>query len=224
VLYVYAIADSPPSGGLLGLGGSPLRTLGDGPFAVVSEHREPSMEAKADHLLAHEGVVEALMAESAILPVRFGTTLPDDAAVHALLRDRRDEFRSALANVRGAVELGVSAFGVEARGAEFPEPVGARMGAVSGPGTAYMLERLARVRQDERISEQVHEPLRALARDSRSTVDADEPRQLRAAYLVDRERVAEFEASVEQLEDDLDATIVCTGPWPPYSFSSVTPR
>jgi cytochrome c biogenesis protein CcdA len=41
---------------------------------------------------------------------------------------------------------------------------------------------------------------------------------LRAADLVDRERVDEFVAEVERIRlDKSDLAILCTGPWPPYS-------
>jgi hypothetical protein len=44
------------------------------------------------------------------------------------------------------------------------------------------------------------------------------------AYLVDRGRVREFVAMVEQLDDRLDdVELVCTGPWPPYSFAEGAP-
>jgi hypothetical protein len=45
------------------------------------------------------------------------------------------------------------------------------------------------------------------------------PELLRAAYLVDRREVPRFRATVERLQSaHPDAAILCTGPWPPYSF------
>ena len=44
------------------------------------------------------------------------------------------------------------------------------------------------------------------------------------AYLVDRARVDEFVALAAQLGDGLDdVELVCTGPWPPYSFAEGAP-
>jgi hypothetical protein len=38
---------------------------------------------------------------------------------------------------------------------------------------------------------------------------------------VDRDRVDAFRERVDELAEELeDATITCTGPWPPYSFSA----
>jgi hypothetical protein len=66
----------------------------------------------------------------------------------------------------------------------------------------------------------VHEPLAALARDS----VLGEPREgerLRAAYLVDRAAVpqcVELVGALERRHSDL--ALLCTGPWPPYSFTA----
>ena len=63
----------------------------------------------------------------------------------------------------------------------------------------------------------VHTALAALARDSRERA-GDEP--LRAAYLVGHDDVEGFVARVRELQDEHpELAILCTGPWPPYSFA-----
>jgi hypothetical protein len=43
---------------------------------------------------------------------------------------------------------------------------------------------------------------------------------MRFAYLVDRARLGEFTAVVEQLDRGMpEVELVCTGPWPAYSFA-----
>ena len=47
---------------------------------------------------------------------------------------------------------------------------------------------------------------------------------MRCAYLVDRELVEDFTASLRRLDQQLrDVELVCTGPWPPYSFAEAVP-
>jgi len=42
---------------------------------------------------------------------------------------------------------------------------------------------------------------------------------LRAAYLVERPVVARFGSRVQRLQaEHPEAAVLCTGPWPPYSF------
>jgi hypothetical protein len=58
-----------------------------------------------------------------------------------------------------------------------------------------------------------------LARASRQRA-ADSPSEpLRAAYLVDRNRIEQFALEVAGLQESRpDLRLLCTGPWPPYSF------
>jgi len=66
----------------------------------------------------------------------------------------------------------------------------------------------------------LHQRLVSLARDAvTAPVDGD-GEVLRAAYLVDRGRVGEFQAAVARLQaDHQDLGLLLTGPWPPYSFT-----
>jgi hypothetical protein len=83
-----------------------------------------------------------------------------------------------------------------------------------------MLSRLERMRSGERLAAAIHAPLAALSREATWRLDHSEPRRLIAAYLVDRARVERFSAQVAELEQEHGIAIVCTGPWPPYSFVS----
>ena len=68
-----------------------VRTIrGDTLAAVVGtappiDFRALSREDAVRYLLAHQRVVESVMRTSAALPVKFGTTLPDEAAVVGML-------------------------------------------------------------------------------------------------------------------------------------------
>jgi hypothetical protein len=140
-----------------------LRAIPAGGLAAVVGPSSRS-DATADSLWRHEELVQALMADRDVLPVRYGTRFADDEDVAQAVAARRSTLTAALDHVRGAVEL-----------------------SVHGP-------------------EDVQHELRAMARDCVDRVG-------RAAYLVDRGEVEAFRARVAELG------AVCTGPWPPYSFS-----
>ena len=215
VLYVYGISDSPKAPPVLGLRDAPLSVSGqDGLFAVWSEHDDVPFEADETTLWEHERVVEALLELGTVLPMRFGSSVRDRDALVGLLAERRAEFEIALERVRGAVEIGVRAL----IRAESSEPTPALVGA-DRPGTAYMLSRLNDEKRSAAIAARIHEPLVALSRASASrktSLSGD----VNTAYLVAREDVDPFRATVEKLDDAVEyATIVCTGPWPPYSFT-----
>ena len=218
MLYLYAItgpADPPP--GALGLRDAPLRAVWeDGLCAVVSEHAELQLEASEEDLWAHESAVEALMEQGPVLPMRLGSIVLDEAAARQTLRSRAEEFEAGLERVLGAVELGVRAT-LDISPEEAPE----RPATGAGPGTRYMLGRLAVERDSAEIVRLVHQPLSELARESTRRLRSKPQPTLNGSYLVDRDQVDRFRSRVEELERELDsATIVCTGPWPPYSFAS----
>lgn len=171
-------ADAPPA--------APVRLVraqGLGALCAAAS----SEPADTDALWRHEEIVEGLMAERTLLPIRFGTRVADEDEAAAVLAERRDEFVAALAHVRGAVELAVRV-----------QPSGA-------PGALD-------------AEHAVHGPLRALARDTAIRPGDD---LFRAAYLVDRGMTGSFVRTVRRLQErNPGLAVLCTGPWPPYSFAN----
>ena len=204
MIWIYAIGDrpdAPPRG--RGLAGAPLEGVREGDLvAVVSRHDEAP--APLENLWAHEQVVEEAMEERTVLPARFGTTLEDDAALRAVLAERQEEFLAALARVRGRLEVGIRAV----KPAEAPT-------APAATGRDYVEAKL----RNGRSATTVHEALAGLAVDAARRP----PRPgevLRAAYLIDAPALAGFRATVERLQQEhAGMSILCTGPWPPYSFA-----
>jgi len=220
VLYVYAITDSVHPPARAGLQGASPRVLGRrAPFAVVSDHEDLPPQPSEEDLWRHERVIEELMEHSTVLPMRFGSNVADEVKLEAILDERRREFEALIEGLRGAVELGVRA--------QLPaverEPAGTAAVAVGegGPGGAYLLERVNRQRRDADAIARIHEPLAMLARRSTRSAGGLSSGIFKGAYLVDCNRVEVFRARVDELASEVDgARIVCTGPWPPYSFSS----
>jgi Gas vesicle synthesis protein GvpL/GvpF len=184
--------DTPPE--------PPLRTIRcDGLSVVCAPAREG--EADAEALWQREEQLERLMESRDLLPVRFGTVVADENAAVAAIAPRGEALARALDRVRGAVEVSVRA--VAQRPSETP----------AAGGAEYLRERVA----EERVARRVHEPLAALARDS---VLLDGPEALRAAYLVERGGVGRFVELFRELQrEHPELAVVCTGPWPPYSFT-----
>jgi len=222
MIWAYAVCDHPdlPLPRRRGLAQAPLEGIRqDGLLAVVSQHTHVPGDPALDALWAHERVVERLMADRAVLPLRFGTKLPDVESVRATLAARYDEFLLTLEKVRGRVELGVRAMAS-------PQPDGAAAAVVtpqpaSTPqtGRSYLFDKLARGHRNEHEAGAVHDPLAAMAVASRRSRSQSDDEVLRAAYLVQRADVARFRMLVQRLQQQQpELAILCTGPWPPYSF------
>ena len=186
----------------------PLVAVSSGKLsALCAPAGDPDEQLTADALWRREAVIEELMATRDLLPVRYGTRVADEAAAVDALAERRDELEAGLARVRGAVELAVRIHG---DGPE-PEP------SAEASGREYLRARIGRTHAATRL----HEPLAALARDSVVQPGAE---LLRAAYLVERDAVGAFVARVQELQREHPAlAVLCTGPWPPYSFAAPKP-
>jgi hypothetical protein len=205
---VYGIAqrDDVPIEGC-GLQQQPLRGVHAGELvAVVSDHHDAPGRT-VETLWEYEQTVERIARLHPIVPARFGGVLNDDEAVAEMVQSRHEALLAALGKTRGAVELALRATWQQP-----PEPD-------SHTGTSYMRTRLE-LRQRARAVADELTPLGKLSRSSRCELPARPQQSLRCAYLVDREAVADFTASVEQLDQRLPGVdLVCTGPWPPYSFA-----
>jgi Gas vesicle synthesis protein GvpL/GvpF len=216
-LLVYGIVQTGDVDGFgRGLDNRPLFGITEGPLeAIVSDHDGRAPEPSAAALRDYERTVRGLMDRGTILPAQFGSVLPDGDAIRGLLRSRRRDLLSRLRQVRGAVEIGLRAsWREDANVALDPRPPS---------GTSYLRERLELRQSARRVASEL-DPLTALARGSRRALAPRPDLPVLDAYLVDRGRVREFVALVEQLDDRLDdVELVCTGPWPPYSFAEGAP-
>jgi hypothetical protein len=208
VIALYAITDHPtPPVAELG----PVRVVASGDLAAVCG---PVIEGEvtASVLWQHEQIVEALMDDRDVLPVRYGTRLRDEAAAAQTLQDNHARFAATLETVRGAVELALRVFpGGDAPASEpSSEPT---------TGTEYLRARARSAAKEADATAAVHEPLARVAR-AVTVAQGHRPGELlRAAYLVDRGVTESFSARVREIQDDNpQLRITCTGPWPPYSF------
>lgn len=213
MIALYAITDhpTPPVPGI-----GVMHVVASGRLAAVCGP-VVTREVTADALWQHEQIVESLMADRDVLPVRYATCVPDDAAAAQALEDNRAEFAASLETVRGAVELAVRVF----RAGEAVAPPALSPEAMTG--TDYLRGRARSAAEESDATAIVHEPL---VRASRAATIARVNRPgelLRTAYLVDRGATASFLARVQRIQEgNPQLKIICTGPWPAYSFTSFT--
>jgi hypothetical protein len=212
VIHLYAIVDE--LGALperAGVDDAPLeqRRIGELEL-VVSRAVDSAGPVTREAVLRHAEVVEELMSRSrAVLPAQFGRAFGDEDELANAVTTKARELARGLRLVRGCVEFGLRVLGSAAGDA-----------APSSSGSEYMRARLAERKRQEQLVDELHEPLARLSR--RARLDRSSPRSLfEAAYLVPVENVDAFRAAVARLETTCpEAAVVCTGPWPPYSFAA----
>ena len=241
--YVYAVIDSASEDiwGAPGIGGaSPVCTLAfDGLGCVVSDYSGEDLGALPKEelvrcLLGHQQVVEHVMRERTVLPVKFGTVLNDTREALDLLSQGRSRFADALASIQDKVEVEVAATWdvgqVLKEISKDKEVVQAREAIGSkGPPTVEDQVRLGQKvktcmdRRRESHRERMMTFLEPLWVDVADNAMVSDQMVMNVAFLVDRSRESELNAAIEQLDglfgNELNFRVI--SPLPPYSFSTV---
>ena len=198
------------------------------------------VEAKAR---AHQGVLEAVLADRVVVPMRFCTIYCSEDGIQQKLRQYYDNFVADLARLEGRQEWGVKVYCDEETLALQVERVSDRVKALreemeaKTEGAAYFLHKKVaeiRAQEVERVSDEhaqrYHDCLSDLAEEVVVTplqgpgAGRKETMILNGAYLVSDERLAAFRTGLERLGEegkDLGFSYEITGPWPPYNFVAV---
>jgi hypothetical protein len=237
VCYVYGVvpSDTRLPEGLTGTGGSPVTLVRHGDVAgAVSEI--PPMEAlgsRAD-LLAHEGVVAALAAETTTLPLRFGAVVTTaDALVEEMLAPHHDWFAGVLDDLTDCREFAI--VGVYEEDAvlrevleEEPEAARLRERVRDLPENATYYDRIAlgelivRALDDKRLvdTEELLRTLQPYAVDVAPREPTSEDTAADLAFLVAKEGQPRFEQAVDDLGHRWAGRIRLRmiGPLAPYDF------
>jgi len=182
------------------------RTIAEISAVVSRASAHPAPGSQRDDVIAHGLVVEALneLAE-AVLPVKFGETFADDEAFAVAAHELLSDLRGRLDRVRGCVEIGVR---VTAAAGD--------LDVTASTGTGYMEAKLASLTEQDAIVTALHGPLERLARDTVVSSSGIHT----AAYLVPRADVGAVQDHVERFASaHPELTVICTGPWAPYSFA-----
>jgi hypothetical protein len=89
-----------------------------------------------------------------------------------------------------------------------------------GDGSEYIRSRAAHAAQIAAAVARLEGDLRALSEDSVVPRLAVDESAYHAAFLVRREAAPAFVSAVDGFAlDHRDAAVLCTGPWPPYTFA-----
>jgi hypothetical protein len=231
MIYVYAVTNQPQQElprqpGLRGQGLSKIicRDLA----AIVSSYDGPAPSPSVDDVWCHEAVIESLMSDSALVPMRFGTLVPSRRHLKVILCRTYPALAKDIERVRGRVEIGLrflSMIDEDTEGDSRPARNAVELPG-TGNGSAYlrrlmMKERrgLARRRSMHGQVRDVYDQLAGHACGGRFDDEAKDLRGYAAAFLVQRDAIAAFRDIVRSAaEANPGIALLCTGPWPPYSF------
>lgn len=237
--YVYGVvrAGCALPGELKGLGGAPVELVEHaGLAALVSAAPTDRPLGTRDDLFAHERVVDGVAASATVLPMRFGGVIERSGVTDELLGEHAATLAAALDELDGHVQYSVKG--------RYERDVVLREVVAADPEIAALRERVQQMPEDAsypdrlRLGELVVAALEGLAqRDGQGVLErlsklatatvprepSDPEQMLDAAFLVNRERAAEFERAVDQVGAELAgrASFKLLGPLAPYDFVDV---
>jgi hypothetical protein len=205
--------------------------------AVVSESPVVEYDSSRRNMMAHTVVLEEVMREFTVLPVRFGTVAPRSEAVEEqVLKRRYGELNGLIEEMEGRVELGLKAIWYEEvifrDIVEENQAIRRLRDSLTGrtaEETYYdrirlgeMVEAGMNKKRDEE-AERILQRLRPLVYKTRANKVITDRMVLNAAFLVDKDHEAEFDQAVQQLDAELGKRLMFkyVGPVPPYNFVNV---
>jgi hypothetical protein len=205
--------------------------------AAVSNSPIVEYDNSRRNMMAHTLVLEEIMTECDILPVRFGTVATSASAIeNQLLAPRYEEFTGLLADMHGRIELGLKAFWHE--GAAFEEVVrdNERIRKLRAALQERSLEETyyERIRLGEEVEKAMNQirardeevilsRLKPFSHKTKTNKIISDRMVLNAAFLVDREDGPAMDEAVKRLDEEFSDRLMFkyVGPVPPYNFVNI---
>ena len=196
----------------------------------------------ANILQAHEYVIDTLMQDMAVVPLKFGTILKDTSAAMQLLQDQEEHFKDLLTKFSGKEEWGVKVY-VDRQALmthiTHTEPRFATQQEQNGHisrGRAYLIERKKAEELKNYVDAQLAQASETIFQTfekdsfeakanttlSQKTTGRKKDMILNAVYLIEKERINDFRQQEKSFIDSysfMNLDIEFSGPWPPYNFT-----
>lgn len=201
----------------------------------ITDYRNKIQQEVVLDLATHQRVIETIMHTYPILPVRFGTVLPDEKVVHHLLRQGSALFNNTLQQIAGKVQFEVMVlWDIQQVFAEIGNNEAvmnlkqqlAGMGAEEAETAKISLGKLVKRLMDQRredIGNILVPALQEVALDSVINPVMDDSMVVNVGLLLDRSETASLNECLNNLDVQFEEKLVFrnVGPLPPHSFATV---
>lgn len=220
--------------GQIGVGEKSVYTIGAGALAfVVSESDREEYIANSVSLGEHERVLETVMKQMTILPMRFGTVASVEKEIILMLKRHHHVFTRALTKLEGKVEVEIEVMWRDMK-TVFDEivetnPKLKRLKVDSGPKRredvimagqiVYQLLQEKKKKETEGIVRQ----LKKYALEFRADSSTADEMIMKGSFLINKVRLPEFDRALDAVDAKAGARMRFKyfGPMPPYSFTSM---
>jgi hypothetical protein len=239
--YVYGIiqASQPKTFGktAIGAAGESVYTVHHGDVAaVVSKTPVFIFDPTRENALAHEHVIETVMTTNTIIPMSFGTVFRTEEDIKEVLKSIYPSLKDVLKQMSGKLEFGLKVtwdrdrvieelkrdheeihrFHQELTKKHLQSTYFARM------QLGRMIEKALAERSADYVRE-IYDGLRSTCVASRDNKVIGDKMIMNAAFLIDRQKEADFDAAVNKVAQKFSDRLnfKYTGPWPPYNFVNI---
>lgn len=236
--YIYCIITGgiPKTFGRLGIGGreDELHAICFKDItAVVSNSPIKKYAVSRENTLSHERAIEEVMKEYTVLPVRFATIAEDEGMVKRILEKEYDKFKKLLSKIDEKKELGLKAVFKEAviykeilEGYEDIRRLKEAISSKPPAKTYYQRMEIGRKveqaleKEKEKCKKEIQNSLEPLAEEIKLNNNYGERMIINAAFLVSKDKEAEFDRQVQQLDAKYGDKIKFkyVGTVPPFNF------
>jgi hypothetical protein len=233
-LYLYGIINSSDQikESIYGLEGSgvyniPLCDIG----AVVSEISQPIRGVTKGAVLEHEAVVEKLMENFTILPVRFQTIIDGRDNLLSMMQSYYKDFKDNLERLHNKLEFGIKVIwpadkvkeniikALKKGGQRMPE-------SDSSVSKRFIKEKFEKYEIDKEFEAKADRFIKVMdiffskfAAEKKLGKLKTENLLLDAVYLVEKDRQNDFREAFEHIKNaHTGLKYLFSGPWPPYNF------
>jgi len=204
-------------------------------FSSLMDYRGLKRDEAVRYLVPHQRVIEEVMQEFPILPVEFGTILPNRTWVHRLLVQGEVLFGKMLEQFAGRVQMEVvvlwnlqevfQEIGREEPIAHLKAQVATRSReeTVAERVTIGQMVQASLERRRVALRDRLLPSFRELALDLVVNPLMDDSMVTNAALLVDEAGRNALDRRLEELDEEFGGQLHfrCVGPLPPYSFATV---
>jgi hypothetical protein len=241
--YIYCIIEGREGRnfGPIGIGGrgDVVSTIGyEDLSAVISNFPMGKYAVSKENLIAHEKVIEEVMKDYTVLPMRFCMVASSAEEVRGLLRKRYPELKGLLKDMDNKIELGVKGFWKDMKIIfqeivdenkkirSFKERIAKKSFKESYAeriNLGKMVKAALEAKKDEE-GKRIIEVLKRISYDFRNNKTTGDEMLINNAFLIDKTREKEFDNQVKELGNKYGERIrfKYIGPTPPYNFVNLS--
>jgi primosomal protein N'' len=233
-LYLYGIIDSSDqiTDSIHGLEGScvyniPFRDIG----AVVSQISQPIQNVTEGAVIEHEIVAEKLMANSTVLPVRFGTIIDGRDGLLSMMQSYYKDFKDNLVRLHNKLEFGIKviwpADKVEANIIKvLKKDEQKTLESDNSPSKRFIEEKFKEYKIDKEFEAKADKFIKVMdiffskfAVEKKTEKLKTENLLMDAVYLVEKDKQNDFREAFEHIKSGPPGLkYLFSGPWPAYNF------